>query len=88
MDANTSFGTACGTPLPANTPEGLCPKCLLDRGLNLLADPQSMTQADAPTEASASVTPLTGAKLRYFGDYELLEEIREVEWESFSRHAG
>ena len=30
---------------------------------------------DAPTESSVPVTPFTGTRLRYFGDYELLEEI-------------
>jgi serine/threonine protein kinase len=31
--------------------------------------------AKAPTEASVPVSPFTGTRLRYFGDYELLEEI-------------
>src|SRR5262245_46986080 len=65
----------CGTELPNNTPEGLCPKCLLAGGLDLLANPPAATVPDAITEASVPLTPFTGTKLRYFGDYELLEEI-------------
>src|SRR5437899_2157956 len=55
----------CGTELPAGSPEGLCPKCLLAAGLNLLAQPASAALSDAPTEASVPVTPFTGTKLRY-----------------------
>src|SRR5262245_29106477 len=65
----------CGTELPNNTPEGLCPKCLLAGGLDLLANPPAATVPDAITEASVPLTPFTGTKLRDFDDYELLEEI-------------
>ena len=75
MAANTVSCTGCGTAMPSNTPEGLCPKCLLTRGLDLLASPPVPSAADAPTVASVPVTPFTGTKVRYFGDYELLEEI-------------
>ena len=64
----------CGADLAADSPEGLCPKCLLAGGLALLAQAPSPASAET-TEASAPVTPFTGTKLRYFGDYELLEEI-------------
>src|SRR5262245_17883788 len=73
MSANPASCAGCGTTLTANTPEGLCPKCLLARGLDLLA--AGATSADAPTESSMPLTPVTGTKLRYFGDYELLDEI-------------
>src|SRR6267142_5376829 len=75
MSVGATSCTGCGTPLPAGTPEGLCPKCLLARGLNLIAELSVTTSAEGPTEASVPVTPFTGTKLRYFGDYELLEEI-------------
>src|SRR5262245_41030684 len=65
----------CSTPLPTNSPENLCPKCLLARGLDFLAQPPDSVPEDAPTLASGPITPFTGTKLRYFGDYELLEEI-------------
>src|SRR5437879_3223970 len=75
MPENTTTCGGCGAVLPARTPEGLCPKCLLGRGLALLASPPAMPRGGAPTEVSDPVTPFTGTKLRYFGDYELLEEI-------------
>jgi WD40 repeat protein len=67
----------CGAALPLDTPEGLCPACLLARGLDLLADPPGAMAADpdAPTLVSVPATPFTGTRLRYFGDYELLDEI-------------
>src|SRR5438094_5947814 len=71
----SSHCASCGTELLNNSPEGLCPKCLLAGGLDLLANPPVVTVPDAPTEASVPLTPFTGTKLRYFGDYELLEEI-------------
>jgi hypothetical protein len=74
MAAKTTTCAACSTVLPARTPEGLCPKCLLGRGLDLLEGPPTML-AETPIEASVPTTPFTGTKLRYFGDYELLEEI-------------
>jgi len=61
--------------LPARTPEGLCPKCLLRRGLELLAAPPLGPDAEAHADVSVPTTPFTGTRLRYFGDYELLEEI-------------
>src|SRR5215475_13778549 len=67
--------SGCGAVLPAQSTEGLCPRCLLARGLELLADPPEPTAADAAAVASVPVTPFTGTRIRYFGDYELLEEI-------------
>lgn len=55
----------CGLELPANAPEGLCPRCLAAMGLRLAAG-----------DDTTCLTPLSSLpKLRYFGDYELLEEI-------------
>src|SRR5215831_2155028 len=67
--------SSCGRELAAGSPEGLCPKCMLGRGLDLLANPPEPTGLDAPTEASTPLTPFTRTTLRYFGDYELVEEI-------------
>jgi eukaryotic-like serine/threonine-protein kinase len=55
----------CGAELPANAPEGLCPRCLAAMGLRLAAG----------GGASRLAPPSSFPKLRYFGDYELLEEI-------------
>jgi len=65
----------CGAILPTQSTEGLCPKCLLASGLELLAGTPEPTIADAPSVASVPVTPFTGTKIRYFGDYELVEQI-------------
>ena len=53
----------CGEELPADAPIGLCPQCVL----NLAVQTQQVTQAPA--------APAPGTRVRYFGDYELLEEI-------------
>ena len=50
----------CGKPVAANAPSGLCPGCLL-----------RMAMEQGAGRALAPLLP----KLRYFGDYELLEEI-------------
>lgn len=81
----------CGTELPPDAPAGICPKCLLQAGMNDFAEvagddatlitdhefnvnrpDEHLTDTDAPASGSA---PPPGTKLRYFGDYELLEEI-------------
>lgn len=69
MAANASC-VQCGIALRADTPEGLCPKCLLARGLALMAASPTVPSADDPSPAA-----IAGVRLRYFGDYELLEEI-------------
>ena len=77
----------CGTELPADAPAGVCPKCLLKAGMN---DPAaesaddatfiapSVSPADAPTEHDDDAevdAPRIGTMIKYFGDYELLEEV-------------
>jgi hypothetical protein len=51
----------CGKPLPADAPQGLCPACLMQA---------AMTAPPSPAPA-----PEPGARVRYFGDYVLMEEI-------------
>jgi len=65
----------CGSELSDSVPEGLCPKCLLSRGLDLMVNTPTVASGDTPDDSSVPATPFTGARLRYFGDYELLEEI-------------
>src|SRR5437773_4355521 len=62
----------CGAELPVNAPEGLCLRCLAAMGLLLVGS----------TPGSAAALPVNNQRpapanrlLRYFGDYELLEEI-------------
>ena len=52
----------CGRPLGTGLPEGLCPACLAQQVLD-----------DGPVRQDRQNQPLTG--IRFFGDYELLEEI-------------
>ncbi|MBI3850928.1 MAG: protein kinase [Verrucomicrobia bacterium] len=57
----------CGAELPANAPQGLCPRCLVSMGISLVPP------------AAAKIEPRTAnaesERRRQFGDYELLEEI-------------
>jgi WD40 repeat protein len=82
---------ACGSRLPADAPAGVCPRCLLQAGMEdlrseapdeatLIADSQVRTDAPwlPPTEHSGrnDMTPAAiGTRVKYFGDYELLDEI-------------
>jgi tRNA A-37 threonylcarbamoyl transferase component Bud32 len=67
----------CGAELPVDAPEGLCPRCLLQQGIAEGSGAPS-SRANDPTLAprmtdSGGAAP--GAHVRYFGDYEILEEI-------------
>ena len=56
----------CGAPLPSQGWEGLCPKCLVRVSL----------ETPANSEKSETRNPKSEMKrVRYFGDYALLEEI-------------
>src|SRR5438067_75509 len=61
----------CGAELPANAPQGLCPRCLIGTGMSLAALCQSGNSAKSEIRNRKSKI----GRLRYFGDYELLEEI-------------
>jgi tRNA A-37 threonylcarbamoyl transferase component Bud32 len=64
----------CGKPLSSDAPQGLCPACLLKAALPGQSALESSATGlyESPTTALA---PEAGARLKYFGDYELLEEI-------------
>jgi tetratricopeptide (TPR) repeat protein len=62
----------CGTELPANAPEGLCLRCLAAMGL-LLAGGKPVSGPDLPESGRESA--IIDRRVRYFGDYELLEEV-------------
>ena len=79
----------CGAELSPGSPQGLCPQCLLKAGLATasgvqvepaLTVPESLADFEQPTaavdpdsESLSMASPET--KIRYFGDYEILEEI-------------
>src|SRR5215472_16737984 len=56
----------CGTELPANAPQGLCPRCLIDMGLHLSPPPQKTMRVE-PIEPP----------LEQIGRYKLLQPIGE-----------
>jgi tRNA A-37 threonylcarbamoyl transferase component Bud32 len=64
--------SVCGNPLPPDAPAGLCPVCLLktDAGAN----PPAKGPSGEPT-STLTISPDAFVRVRYFGDYELLEEI-------------
>jgi serine/threonine protein kinase len=59
----------CGAELPANAPQGLCPACLLKKGL----EPNTFP-SEGGRSADADFTPPTPAELApYFPDLEILD---------------
>src|SRR5437868_7244420 len=74
----------CAKALPANAPQGLCPTCLVAMGLSLpVGEGGDRTEARTrpagtrarPTAVETDASSSALGNLRYFGDYELLEEI-------------
>lgn len=67
----------CSKPLPSDSPEGLCPECLLKAALanSTNLGPTVISGLQAVTPVSSPVNSGVGSQIRYFGDYELLEEI-------------
>ncbi len=63
----------CGANLPAGDCEGLCPKCILEQALS--REPDRDPNATLHCEPSTPASPFTLRRLRYFGDYELLDEV-------------
>src|SRR5579859_1292787 len=57
----------CGKPLASDAPQGLCPECLFKAALP--------SQPALTTSEAATSPPGVGTRIKYFGDYELLEEI-------------
>jgi hypothetical protein len=57
----------CGAEVDGYSAEGLCPKCMLLGGVDV--------SAPSPTESEIGNPNSSSGRLRYFGDYELLEEI-------------
>lgn len=81
----------CGTTLPPDAPAGVCPNCLLRAGIDDLVEvtnedatlitnrEPNVGQSDEPAtepyaRKSSPVSPV-GTAIRYFGDYEIIEEI-------------
>src|SRR6185436_19494338 len=69
----------CGAKLRPHQAEGLCTRCLLESGLDPPldspgAEPPASSRIEDPANGSGR-SSLNRETVRYFGDYELLEEI-------------
>src|SRR6185295_14143801 len=68
----------CGAAIPSGQPKGLCATCALKGALELSNGESQVLQTEDSAKASPPqpVTPVGQLPtLKYFGDYELLEEI-------------
>jgi eukaryotic-like serine/threonine-protein kinase len=68
----------CGAPLPTDWPKGLCSRCALQGALELSSGPSEALPpegSEAPSASGQPAAPGPLGTLKYFGDYELLEEI-------------
>src|SRR5712664_1705557 len=88
MTTSVQTCSECTAQLPANAPEGLCPRCLADMGLGLILasglpapgkKPEAVGQPPprrepADLEIGNRTSQIQNTRLRYFGDYQLLEE--------------
>jgi serine/threonine protein kinase len=63
---------SCGNSLPPDAPGGLCPVCLLK--MDPSAKPAPKAKSGEPI-STLTIGPEAFVRVRYFGDYELLEEI-------------
>ncbi len=65
----------CSKPLSSDAPGGLCPECLFKAALPGQSAVDAATTALYGASSSNAIAPEAGVRLRYFGDYELLDEI-------------
>jgi ribosomal protein L7/L12/tRNA A-37 threonylcarbamoyl transferase component Bud32 len=65
----------CAKPLPSDGPQGLCPECLLKAALPGQSVLESAATGLPDSSSATAIAPEAGVRLKYFGDYELLEEI-------------
>src|SRR5216117_1217288 len=80
MTAGTRLCAKCGAKFSSDAPRGVCPACLLETGLGLLADEAVAGVGDPGRHDGVSALDRKKAVrpariLSDFGDYELLEEI-------------
>jgi hypothetical protein len=71
----TNVCPECGKPLSSDAPQGLCPECLLKAALPGQSALESAATAVHHRSPATVSSPEAGVRVKYFGDYELLEEI-------------
>src|SRR6266536_971682 len=74
MTAGTKLCAKCGAKISSDAPRGVCPACLLETGLGLLAD-EAVGRHDGVSALDRKKAVRPPKMLGDFGDYELLEEI-------------
>jgi len=80
MTAGTKLCAKCGAKISSDAPRGVCPACLLETGLGLLANEihEARNASRAPRLAGPGTPKMkspTARMLGDFGDYGLVEEI-------------
>src|SRR5881396_2198410 len=74
MTAGTKLCAKCGAKISSDAPRGVCPACLLETGLGLLANGDE-PNVDPMLKPGRDRAARAARMLGDFGDYELLEEI-------------
>src|SRR5213596_56814 len=74
MTAGTKLCAKCGAKISSDAPRGVCPACLLETGLGLLANGDE-PNVDPMLKPGRDRAARAAKMLGDFGDYELLEEI-------------
>src|SRR5690242_5951243 len=74
-----AFCAHCGSPLPADAPQGVCPKCMLGLGFNATGTPAvDLPQTEAPRSGASSggarfVPPSPAELARLFPQLEVIQ---------------
>jgi len=74
MTIATKVCAKCGAKIFSDAPRGVCPACLLETGLDLLANDDEL-DVDPMLRPSRGRAARAAKMLGDFGDYELLKEI-------------
>src|SRR5438046_4474597 len=74
MTAGTKLCAKCGAKISSDAPRGVCPACLLETGLGLLANGDEL-DVDPVLRPGRGRAARAAKMIGDFGDYELLEEI-------------
>src|SRR5947207_136359 len=74
MTAGTKLCAKCGAKISSDTPRGVCPACLLETGLGLLANGDE-PNVDPMLKPGRDRAARAAKMLGVFGDYEWMEEM-------------